>query len=308
MGKLDEIQKRLLELVAGFCKVPEGALNLRVNGQCVLSNSTSGIEVRVRDDGLGLSVSIRPGTKNESVHIPVLISESGLTETVYNDFFIGEDSDVVIVAGCAIHNCGGQDSRHDGIHRFHVGKNARVQYLEKHYGEGEGGGGRIMNPGTWVYLEENGVMKMEMIQIAGVDSTKRETKAELRAGARLVIQERLMTQEDQEAKSSFLVNLSGLDSRADVVSRTVARDRSRQTFLAEINGNSRCAGHSECDAIILDEAYISAVPKITANHAEAVLIHEAAIGKIAGDQLMKLMSLGLSQAEAEAQIINGFLS
>lgn len=303
----DSIQERILEEVADLHGVPAGAYNIRANGQTAGRNTTANIDIATKTDKPGIDIRIKPGTRNESVHIPVVVSASGLKEMVYNDFFIGEDSDVVIVAGCGIHNCGDQDSEHDGIHRFFVGKNAKVKYVEKHYGEGDGNGKRILNPGTEVYMEENSYMEMEMVQIKGVDSTNRNTKAELSAGAKLVIQERLMTHGAQEAVSGFVVNLNGDDSSANVISRAVARDDSRQTFLAEINGNSRCAGHSECDAIIMDHANISAIPKITANNTDAALIHEAAIGKIAGDQIIKLMTLGLSEAEAETQIVNGFL-
>lgn len=303
----DSIQERILEEVADLHGVPAGAYNIRANGQTAGRNTTANIDIVTKTDKPGIDIRIKPGTRNESVHIPVVVSASGLKEMVYNDFFIGEDSDVVIVAGCGIHNCGDQDSEHDGIHRFFVGKNAKVKYVEKHYGEGDGNGKRILNPGTEVYMEENSYMEMEMVQIKGVDSTNRNTKAELSAGAKLVIQERLMTHGAQEAVSGFVVNLNGDDSSANVISRAVARDDSRQTFLAEINGNSRCAGHSECDAIIMDHANISAIPKITANNTDAALIHEAAIGKIAGDQIIKLMTLGLSEAEAETQIVNGFL-
>ena len=304
---MDAIEKKLLEEVADLHGIPEGAYNIRADGKLAGRNTTAHINIVTKEDKPGIDIYIAPGTKNESVHIPVIISQTGLKDMVYNDFFIGEDCDVTIVAGCGIHNCGTQESRHDGIHSFFVGKNARVRYIEKHYGEGDGNGKRIMNPGTEVYLEENSYMEMEMVQIKGVDSTNRNTKAELLAGAKLVIQERLMTHGAQEAVSGFVVNLNGDDSSANVISRAVARDDSRQTFLAEINGNSRCAGHSECDAIIMDHANISAIPKITANNTDAALIHEAAIGKIAGDQIIKLMTLGLSEAEAETQIVNGFL-
>ena len=307
MAKEDEIQKRLLEEVADLHGVPEGAYNLRANGQLAGRNTTANIDITSKDDGTGIDIRIKPGTKNESVHIPVVLSESGLTEVVYNDFYIGEDCDVVIVAGCGISNCGQQDSQHDGIHRFFVGKNSKVKYVEKHYGEGDGRGKRIMNPGTQVHMEAGSYMEMEMVQIKGVDSTQRNTTADLDEGAKLVIKERLMTHGSQEAVSSFVVNLNGEDSSTNVISRAVARDESKQVFLAEINGNNKCAGHSECDAIIMDHANISAVPKITANNTDAALIHEAAIGKIAGDQIIKLMTLGLTEAEAEAQIVNGFL-
>lgn len=307
MAKIDEIQKRLLMEVADLHEVPEGAYNLRANGELAGRNTTANIDITSKDDGTGIDIHIKPGTRHESVHIPVVLSESGLNEVVYNDFYIGDDADVVIVAGCGISNCGNQDSQHNGIHRFFLGRNSKVKYVEKHYGEGDGKGKRIMNPGTEVYMDEDSYMEMEMVQIKGVDSTNRNTKAELEKGAKLVIKERLMTHGSQEAVSGFVVNLNGEDSSANVISRAVARDASRQTFLAEINGNNKCAGHSECDAIIMDHANISAIPKITANNTDAALIHEAAIGKIAGDQIIKLMTLGLTESEAEAQIVNGFL-
>ena len=306
-ANIDEIQLRMLDEVADLHQVPEGAYNIRANGKMADRASTANIEIVSKDDGSGIDIHIKPGTRHESVHIPVVLSESGLHEVVYNDFYIGDDADVVIVAGCGIHNCGDQDSMHNGIHRFFLGKNAKVKYVEKHYGEGDGKGKRIMNPGTEVTMEENSYMEMEMVQIKGVDSTKRSTTADLTAGAKLVIRERLLTHGTQYAESGFVVNLNGDDSSANVISRSVAKDESRQLFLSEINGNARCAGHSECDAIIMDNAKIGAVPKITANDIDAALIHEAAIGKIAGEQIIKLMTLGLTEEEAEAQIVNGFL-
>ena len=302
---IDEIQKRILEEVADLHEVPIGAYNIRANSKMAARNTTANIDIVSKEDGSGIDVKIKPGTKNESVHIPVVISKTGIKEVVYNDFFIGEDSDVVIVAG--IHNCGNQDSQHDGVHRFYVGKNAHVKYVEKHYGEGDGTGKRILNPGTEVYMEEGSSMEMEMVQIKGVDSTVRDTKAELAAGASLVVRERLMTHGDQSAVSIYKVQLNGEGSSADVVSRSVARDNSYQKFDAKIDGNAACSGHSECDAIIMDNAKILAVPQLQANNIDAALIHEAAIGKIAGEQLTKLMTLGLTEAEAEEQIINGFL-
>ena len=235
------------------------------------------------------------------------MTESGLKETVYNDFYVGEGADVVIVAGCGIDNCGVQDSEHDGIHTFHVGKNAKVKYVEKHYGSGEGRGKRILNPETVVYLEEDGTMEMEMVQIKGVDDTDRTTKAELKKGSKLVVRERLMTHGEQRAISTYDVELNGEDSSADVVSRSVARDTSYQKFDAKLIGNAACSGHTECDSIIMDKGRILAVPGLEANNVDAQLVHEAAIGKIAGDQIIKLMTLGLTEAEAEEQIINGFL-
>ena len=305
---MDEIQKRLLLEVADLHGVPEGAYNLRVDGQSQGSRSTAEIDIAPKSDGTGLDIRIVDGTKNKSLHIPVIIGKSGFKETVYNDFFIGEDCDVVIVAGCGIDNCGGGDSQHDGIHRFFVGKNSKVKYVEKHYGSGEGSGKRILNPVTEVTLAEGSSMEMESVQIKGVDSTDRVTNATLAAGAKFVVRERLMTHGSQSAVSRYDVQLNGEGSDADIISRSVARDNSFQQFDAKICGNAPCAGHSECDSIIMDSARISAIPRLDANHVDAALIHEAAIGKIAGEQIIKLMTLGLTEREAEEQIINGFLS
>ena len=304
---LDSIQKRLLEEIADLHSIPEGAYNIRSNSQSVGRVSTADIEITSKTDVSGMDIRIKPGTKRQSVHIPVVLTESGLTETVYNDFFIGEDSDVVIIAGCGIDNCGRQDSEHDGIHRFYVGKNAKVKYVEKHYGSGDGAGKRILNPGTEVYMEENSTMEMEMAQIKGVDDTDRTTVAELAAGAKLVVRERLMTHGHQRALSKYDVRLNGKGASADVVSRSVARDDSFQRFDAKIVGNAPCSGHTECDSIIMDNGRILAVPGLEANDVDAALVHEAAIGKIAGEQLTKLMTLGLTEHEAEEQIISGFL-
>lgn len=304
---MDAIQKSLLEQVAGLHEVPEGAYNIRANGQKAGRNTTANIDIVTKTDKDGIDIIIKPGTKNESVHIPVVLSMSGLKDMVYNDFFIGEDSDVTIVAGCGIHNCGVQSSEHSGIHTFHVGKNARVRYVEKHYGEGDGSGENIMNPTTVVELDEGGYMEMETTQIKGVDSTVRTTTAKLGPNATLIIKEKVMTHGKQLAKSDFTVDLDGEGCHTNVISRSVARDRSKQIFLARINGNAACYGHSECDAIIMDEGVVSAIPEVTANCLDAQLVHEAAIGKIAGEQLTKLMTLGLTEKEAEEQIVNGFL-
>lgn len=304
---IDEIQKRLLEEVADLHGVPEGAYNIRANGKAASRHTTANIDITTKTDVSGIDIRIKPGTKHESIHIPVVVSESGLKEMVYNDFYVGDDSDVVIVAGCGISNCGDQDSEHDGIHRFFIGKNARVKYVEKHYGDGDGRGKRILNPGTEVHMDENSYMEMEMVQIKGVDSTERTTTADLAAGAKLVVRERLLTHGSQNAVSSYYIDLNGENSSADLVSRSVAKEQSVQTFNSKINGNAKCSGHSECDAIIMDDAKIIAVPGLVANDIDAALIHEAAIGKIAGEQIIKLMTLGLDEQEAEAQIINGFL-
>ena len=304
---MDAIQKSLLEQVAGLHEVPEGAYNIRANGQKAGRNSTANIEIVSKTDKDGIDIIIKPGTKNESVHIPVVLSMSGLKDMVYNDFFIGEDSDVTIIAGCGIHNCGDQASEHSGIHTFYVGKNARVRYVEKHYAEGDGMGENIMNPTTVVEMEEGGYMEMETTQIKGVDSTVRSTTAKLGPRSTLIIKEKVMTHGRQLAKSDFTVDLDGEGCHTNVISRSVARGQSRQIFLARINGNAACYGHSECDAIIMDEGVVSAIPEVTANCLDAQLVHEAAIGKIAGEQLTKLMTLGLTEKEAEEQIVNGFL-
>ena len=307
MVKLDAIQKRLISEIADLHSVPAGAYNFRANSRLAGRNTTANIDIVSKEDGSGIIIRIKPGTKNESVHIPVVISESGIKETVYNDFYIGADSDVVIVAGCGIDNCGGQDSEHDGVHRFFVERGAKVKYVEKHYGSGDGNGKRILNPVTECYMDEDSSMEMEMEQIKGVDSTERSTVAELKSGARLVVKERLMTHGSQNAVSTYQVELNGAGATADVVSRSVARDDSTQTFNARITGNAPCSGHTECDSIIMDRGHILAIPSLEANDVDAMLVHEAAIGKIAGDQLIKLMTLGLTEAEAEEQIINGFL-
>ncbi len=304
---LDSISKRILEEVADLHTVPEGAYNIRVNGKSDSRNTTANIDIISKTDVSGIDIRIKDGTKKESVHIPVVLSQSGLKEVVYNDFYIGEDCDVTIVAGCGIDNCGNQDSQHDGVHRFFIGKNSRVKYVEKHYGQGDGSGKRILNPVTELTLGEGASAELEMVQIKGVDSTDRKTYAKLAAGAKLVVRERLMTHGDQHALSYYEVSLDGEGSSADVVSRSVARDKSFQKFDSKIIGNTACNGHTECDAIIMDDARILAVPGLEANSLEAALIHEAAIGKIAGEQLMKLMTLGLTEAEAEERIINGFL-
>ena len=305
--ELDEIQKRLLREVADLHNIPEGAYNIRANGQSAGRQSSANIDIVPKEGGSGLDIYVKPGTKNESVHIPVVMTQSGLTELVYNDFHIGEGADVFIVAGCGIDNCGNANSEHDGIHRFYVGKGAKVRYVEKHYGSGSGTGKRILNPGTEVYQEEDSSVEMEMVQIKGVDDTERTTTAELAAGAKLVVRERLMTHGNQYATSKYVVNLNGEGASADVVSRSVARDDSFQLFDAKIAGNAACSGHTECDSIIMDKGRILAVPSLEANNVDAALVHEAAIGKIAGDQIIKLMTLGLTETEAEEQIINGFL-
>ena len=304
---MDNIQLKLLEEVAGLHEVPQGAYSLRVNGRLHGKNSSENIEIVAKTDKPGIDIYIKAGTKNESMHIPVILSQSGLKELVYNDFHIGEDCDVTIVAGCGIHNGGSEASEHSGVHSFFVAKNARIKYVEKHYGQGDGNGKNIMNPETYVELAENSYMEMETTQIKGVDSTNRKTTAKVAKNATLIVQEKIMTHGAQTAITEFTVDLDGENSGTHVVSRSVARDSSHQKFISRINGNNRCSGHTECDAIIMDNATVSAIPEILAVNPDASLIHEAAIGKIAGEQLIKLMTLGLTEKEAEEEIVNGFL-
>ena len=304
---MDLIQKNLLSQIADLHEVPEGAYNIRANGISAGKNTTANIDIVQKEDKDGIDIVIKPGTVNESVHIPVLLSQSGIQEVVYNDFYIGENCDVTIVAGCGIHNCGVDTSKHDGVHTFYIGKNAKVKYVERHYGEGDGNGENIMNPETIIHLDEGAYLEMETTQIKGIDSTNRITRGDLAAGATLEVREKLMTHGKQYARTDFSVDLNGDGCSANIVSRSVARDESRQEFFSNINGNCVCSGHSECDAIIMDKAVVAASPQLTAANIDASLIHEAAIGKIAGEQLIKLMTLGLTEAEAEEQIINGFL-
>lgn len=304
---MDDIQKNLLKEISDLHSIPEGAFNIRIDGAVALRNTTANVDIVPKKDKSGIDIYIKENTKNESVHIPVILSQTGMTELVYNDFHIGENADVTIVAGCGIHNEGNEKAEHDGIHTFYIGKNAKVKYVEKHYGEGDGTGERVLNPETIVNIEDGGYMEMETTQIKGVDSTKRTTKAILEDNATLVIKEKIMTHGSQFAETEFEVDLNGENSSTNVISRSVAKDNSKQVFLSKINGNNKCAGHTECDAIIMDNACVKAIPEITANNIDASLIHEAAIGKIAGEQLIKLMTLGLTEKEAEEQIVSGFL-
>ena len=305
---ITEIDASLLEKIADLTGKPVGAFNIRKDSGCEARQSTEHIAIDPQPEGKsGIIIRIKDGTKGEQCHIPVIISKSGVTEMVYNDFYVGENCDVDIVAGCGIHNSGCNESRHDGVHTFYVSKNSHVRYVEKHYGEGDGRGKQVMNPTTIVHLAEGAQMEMETTQIAGIDDTMRKTSGDLAEGASLVIHEKIMTTGDQHAVTDFDVDLNGEGCSANVVSRSVAKDVSKQEFISHINGNCACAGHSECDAIIMDHASVIASPALTANSVDASLIHEAAIGKIAGEQLIKLMTLGLTEKEAEDQIVNGFL-
>lgn len=305
---MDAIEKRLLHEVADLDALPVGAYNIRENGKLGGRSTTAHIDIVTKSDKPGIDIIIKPGTVGESVHIPVILSQSGLRDMVYNDFYIGENCDVVIIAGCGIHNGGCGTSQHDGIHTFYVARGAHVKYVEKHYGEGSGSGKRLMNPTTVVHIAEGGFMEMETTQISGIDDTLRRTTADLAADAKLVIREKIMTTGVQNAKTDFSVDMNGAGCSADVVSRSVAKDESRQEFVSLINGNAACTGHTECDAIIMDNGRVLASPQLAANNIDASLIHEAAIGKIAGEQLIKLMTLGLSEKEAEEQIVAGFLA
>ena len=304
---MNEIEKNLLHEVAELDALPVGAYNIRSDGKSVALNTSANIDMVTKQEMPGIDIIIKPGTKKESVHIPVIISQTGLTECVYNDFFVGDDSDVTIIAGCGIHNCGDQTSRHDGVHTFYIGKNCKVRYVEKHYGEGEGTGKRVMNPETRIELGENSTMELETSQIAGVDDTVRTTGAKLSANATLTIHDKILTTGDQKAVAEIMVDMDGTDSSCDIISRGVAKEHSTQEIRLGINGNCACTGHAECDSIIMDEAKILAIPQLNAANVDASLVHEAAIGKIAGEQLMKLMTLGLSEAEAEEKIVQGFL-
>ena len=305
--KLDSIKLNLLRQVADLETVPTGAYSIRVDGETFDKQSSENIIIEKKTDKPGIDIYIKAAGKRESVHIPVILAESGLKEVVYNDFHIEEGADVLIIAGCGIHNCGVQDSEHSGIHSFYLGKNAKVKYVEKHYGDGDGNGKNIMNPHTVVELAEGAYMEMETTQIKGVDSTKRKTEAVLHEKSTLIVYEKIMTHGEQFAETEFVVDLKGEDCGTHVVSRSVAKDNSRQLFISDVVGNAKCSGHTECDAIIMDNASVVAIPKIVANNTEASLIHEAAIGKIAGEQLIKLMTLGLDEKQAEEEIINGFL-
>lgn len=304
---LDSIVKSILHQVADLDDLPTtGAYNLRLNGVGVARSSSPNVQILPKTDKPGINILVKPGT-HETIHIPVVISESGVKETVYNEFFIGEDCDLTIMAGCGIHNCGDGDSAHNGVHAFHLGKNAKVRYIERHYGEGEGRGKRLMNPTTLLHLAEGASMDMENTQIAGIDDTLRKTEATLEAGASLVVHEKVKTTGTQNAVSDFTARLNGADSHCDIVSRTVACDQSTQRFISRLDGNAPCTGHTECDSILMDSAVVVASPQLSATCVDASLIHEAAIGKIAGEQIIKLMTLGLTEQEAEEQIINGFL-
>ncbi|MBR4287664.1 MAG: SufD family Fe-S cluster assembly protein [Clostridia bacterium] len=304
---MNKTELHMLEAVADLHGVPQGAYNIRKDGEGAGRQSTANIIIEPKTDKPGIDITVKPGTKNESIHIPVIITKSGVEDLVYNDFFIGDYADVLIVAGCGIHNSGDAKSEHDGIHRFHIGKNARIKYVEKHYGEGEGTGERVLNPVTEIFMDENSFCEMESVQIRGVDSTKRDTVAKLEKGARLVILEKLMTHGNQVAHSDMVIELNGDGASSQIISRSVAKDNSEQVFYPRAVGNAPCKAHVQCDSIIMDNAKIRSIPEIAANHWDANIIHEAAIGRINNDQLLKLQTMGKTEQEAEEIIINCFL-
>lgn len=304
---MDKVTKSLIKIVSDVDEIPDGAHNIRENGSCASRHNSKNIEIIPKEEKSGIDIVIKPNTIGETVYIPALITHENVKDIVYNDFYIGENCDIIISAGCGIHNDGCGISEHNGIHRFFVGKNAKVLYLEKHVGTGNGTGKRIINPETIVEIEEGGYLEMDTVQIGGVDSTIRKTEAILKENAKLVVKEKIMTHNDQLAETGFVVDLNGEGSAVNLISRSVAKDNSVQRFISKINGNAKCTGHSECDAIIMDNAKVTAIPEITANDVDASLIHEAAIGKIAGEQIIKLMTLGLTEEEAEARIVEGFL-
>lgn len=304
---LTAIDKELLATIADLHGTPQGAYNIRKDGEKVDRRSSPNIEIVTKTDKPGIDIIVKPGTKNESVHIPVILTKTGMKDLVYNTFDIGEDSDVLVVAGCGIHNAGEQAAQHDGIHNFIVRRGAKLRYTEKHYGEGPGTGERVLNPKTVIVLEEGASAEVELVQIRGINHTNRETEAEVHPRASLKVIERLLTHGKQSAESNIVIDLKGEDSHAQVIARSVAQEESFQVFKAILKGQNRCRGHLECDSIIMDKAVISASPQLYAEHADAELTHEAAIGRIAGDQLLKLMSLGLSEKEAVDTILNGFL-
>lgn len=304
---MDNIEKNLLKTIADIEKTPMGAYNIRANGKGIERNTTENINIITKQDKPGIDIIVKENTKNESVHIPVILTQSGLSDMVYNDFYIGKNADVVIVAGCGIHNSGCETAQHDGIHTFYLEEGSHVKYIEKHYGEGAGTGKKILNPQTIVNLKKGSTLEMETVQIKGVDSTIRTTNGNLEDDTTLLITEKIMTHDNQSASTIFNVNLNGKNSSVQVTSRAIAKDRSNQEFTSNIIGNNECFGHVECDAIIMDKAKVTSTPQIVANNIDANLVHEAAIGKIAGDQVTKLMTLGLSEKEAEDYIISGFL-
>ena len=302
---MNDITEKLLEIVSDWDGKFKGAYNIRENSGCAGRQSSENIRIESKTDNPGINIFISSKAQHETVYIPACVTHGGVDDLVYNDFFVEEGADVIIVAG--VHSDDEEEARHNGIHRFFVGKNAKVLYKEKHIGTGKGAGAKRIDPVTDATLDENAYMEMDTSQLGGVTSTSRTTNAKLGAGAKLVIRERLLTDGDERAKSVFNVSLDGDGSAADLVSRSVARGNSYQEYISVIEGNCRCTGHSECDAILAENGRVNASPALNAACIDASLIHEAAIGKIAGEQIIKLCTLGLTEEEAERKIIEGFL-
>lgn len=304
---LSALDKMILEQVADIHGTPQGAYNIRRNGEAAGRNTTVNIDIVTKKDKPGIDIIVKPRTKNESVHIPVIVSAEGLTDVVYNTFEVGEEADVMIVAGCGIHNTGSGKAQHDGIHEFFVRRGAHMRYIEKHYGQGDGTGQKVLNPKTIIHAEQDAVVELELVQIRGVDSTRRDTEIKLSKRAKLIVTERLLTDGVQQAYSSISIDMAGQDCSAQIISRSVARGKSEQDFTFDLIGRNACRGHIQCDAIIMDKAVVISTPRISAHHEYAQLVHEAAIGRLESQQLLKLESLGLSSAEAEEMILKGFL-
>ena len=304
---MNQITEELLKEVSDYNGSFKGAYNIREDGQCAGRQSSENIKIQSKQDKPGIEVHIAPGTKGERVYIPACVTHSNVDDLVYNDFYVGEGADVIIVAGCGIHADNEGEAKHNGIHRFFLGKGSHVLYQEKHLGTGRGKAFRRIDPVTDAVLEEDASLEMDTVQLGGVDSTLRKTTAKLAARAKLLVRERIMTDGKDQAKTDFVVEMNGEDSAVDLVSRSVAKGHSDQEFRSCILGNNRCTGHSECDAILVDNGCVNAAPALEASHLDAALIHEAAIGKIAGEQILKLQTLGLTEEEAQERIIAGFL-
>ena len=304
---MNNTDKELLKEISESFNEQAEVYNIRKNGKSIERKVNSYINIVTKEDKSGIDIYVKENTLFGIVHIPVIITESGLTDVVYNDFHIGKNASVIIFAGCGIHNDLHKTSEHDGIHRFYLEEGSKVKYVEKHYGEGKGTGKKILNPTTEIYMKKSSTMTMDSVQIKGVDNTLRITKAKLDDDTTLEISEKILTTGKQTAKTEFIVNLNGENASVHVTSRSVAEGSSYQEFISNITGNTKCYAHVECDAIIKEEGKVKAIPEIYAKNIDANLIHEAAIGKIAGEELQKLMTLGLNESEAEEVIIKGFL-
>ena len=304
---MNKTTEELLKIVSDYEGKFKGAYNIRENGECAGRQSTEHISIESKTDNPGLVIRISPEAKQEVVYIPACVTHGDVDDLVYNDFYVGAGADVTIVAGCGVHTDDEQNARHNGIHRFFLEKGAHVLYKEKHIGTGKGTGLKKIDPVTDATLGEDSILEMDTLQLGGVDRTLRKTRATLGARAKLTIHESILTDGKDSAQTDFEVSMDGEDSAVDLISRSVAKGTSRQEYHSRIKGNVRCSGHSECDAILVDHGTVNASPELFAGSNDAALIHEAAIGKIAGEQLIKLRTLGLTEEEAEERIIQGFL-